>query len=374
MMSVSLIETFSTLEDPRIDRKKKHALVDILFLTVSAMISGAEGWEAIEEFGVNKLDWLRKHAEFKNGIPSHDCISYVISRLSPKAFQQCFLDWVHSVSEHTDGEIIAIDGKTARGSKDKKSGKKALHMVSAWATQNRLVLGQEATAEKSNEITVIPKLLELLEIKGCIITIDAMGCQQTITKQIIEQSGDYVIGLKGNQGQLHEATKDFFKTAEEAEFKAAEHDYNETIDKGHGRLEVRQHWITEDLSTLPENKIFSGMKSFGMVRRTCIVGDKETIETRYFCNSIKADAKVFAAAVRDHWGVENSLHWCLDVTFREDESRIRKGNAPTIMTTIRHLSLNILQQEPLKMSIKKKRLKSGWNDEFRSKVLFGGNF
>lgn len=325
-MTASFIEHFSSLDDPRIDRKKLHSLMDIITLAVCAVASGADGWEAIEDFGKEKLDWLRKYIALENGVPSHDCIAYVLSRVSPTKFRDCFMSWAQAVVEQTSGELIAIDGKTAKGSRDRKNNRKPLHMVSAWACQNRLVLGQVATEEKSNEITAIPKLLELLELKGCIVTIDAMGCQRAIAEQIVDQEGDYVLGLKGNQGTLHEAVEDFFTTADSNDFEGVEHDYSEELDKDHGRLETRRYWISEDLRTLPDTTNWKGLRSIGMVERECIQGDTKTVERRYFINSIPASATPFAFAVRGHWGVENPLHWRLDVVLGDDASRIRKGN------------------------------------------------
>jgi predicted transposase YbfD/YdcC len=369
-MTTHIAHSFSSIEDPRIDRKKLHTLSDILVLTICAMLSGANGYEAIEEFGHNKKHWLKTFLPLKNGIPSHDCIRYVLIRLSVEELQSCFIKWVDSIRNKIP-EVVAVDGKTSRRSHNKRKGISALHLVSAWAVSNRLVLGQEATEEKSNEITAIPALLKLLELKGCIITIDAMGCQRDIAKQIIHQEADYIFGLKGNQGLLHEAVEDYFQMAVHSEFSHIAHDYHEEVDKGHGRLEIRKHWILEDLNTLPKVEQWEGLRSIGMVQRECTIGDKTTLETRYFINSIKPDAKAFAHAVRSHWGVENSLHWCLDVTFREDDSRIRTGNAPAIMSTLRHICLNLLQKESSKMSINKKRLKAAWNDGFRYKLLFG---
>jgi predicted transposase YbfD/YdcC len=366
----SFIEHFSGLQDPRIERKKLHALMDILVLTVCAVASGAEGWEGIAEFGHAKLEWLRRFIPLKNGVPSHDCIAYVISRLSPEGFRRCFMRWTEGVREKTAGEVIAVDGKTARGSRDRAKNRNPLHMVSAWADANRLVLGQEATEEKSNEITAIPKLLALLELHGCIVTIDAMGCQRAIAERLVDQGGDYVLGLKGNQGSLHEAVEEYFTTAQAADFKNVPYSYTEEVDNEHGRLEIRRYWITEDLGTLPRTELWKGLRSIGLVERECWVGETRSIERRYFINSIAADAKQFAHAVRGHWSVENRLHWRLDGVFREDESRIRKGNAPAIMTAIRHLCVNLFQKEPSNLSLKKKRLKAAWNDDFRGKVLF----
>jgi predicted transposase YbfD/YdcC len=223
-------------------------------------------------------------------VPSHDCIANVLARLSPKGFQECFRTWTQAVAKATGGEVIAVDGKTARGSRDRKRARQPLHMVSAWASANRLGLGQEATEEKSNEITAIPKLLELLELKGCLVTIDAMGCQRAIAEQIIAQGGDYVLGLKGNQGQLQEAVEDFFAVAQKVNFAHVRHDYAEELDKDHGRLEVRRYWVTEDLRTLPDTERWGGLRSIGMVERTSEVGETQTVERRYFINSIRADA------------------------------------------------------------------------------------
>ena len=273
--------------------------------------------------------------------------------------------------EATKDEVIAVDGKSARGSRDRKHARKALHMVSAWASTNRLVLAQEATEEKSNEITAIPKLLELLELKGCIVTIDAMGCQHAIAEQIIAQGGDYVLGLKGNQSTLQESAEDFFEVAIDGDFAGVEYDYTEEVDKDHGRLEVRRYWVTEDLRTLPGTPLWEGLRSIGMVERHCLIGETQTVERRYFINSIGAEAKRFAHAVRDHWGVENSLHWRLDVVFGEDASRIRKGNAPAIMTSIRHLCMSLFEQEPSSLRLSKKRRKAAWDDDYPAKVVFG---
>ncbi|MBK1722821.1 ISAs1 family transposase, partial [Thiocystis violacea] len=357
-MSASIVDHFAPLNDPRVERHKRYPLMEILLLVVCAMLSGAEGWEAMEEFGKEKLEWLRKFAPFANGIPSHDCIASVISRLNPKTFQACFVSWTRAISAVTDGEIVAVDGKSARGSRDRRRGKAALHMVSAWGSRNRLVLGQEATEEKSNEITAIPKLLELLELKGCIVTIDAMGCQTKIAEQIIEQGGDYVLGLKGNQSTLRDEVEDFFDTARAGEFAGVAYDYTEETDKDHGRLEVRRYWITEELGTLSESAQWKGLHSIGMVERECWIGEHHSLERRFFINSIPARAGRFAEAVRGHWGVENPLHWRLDVLFREDACRIRKGHAPAILTSIRHLCMNLLEQEPSKQRMSKKRRKA----------------
>ncbi len=373
-MSTGIVEHFSSLQDPRIERHKRHRLIDIIVLTVSAVASGADGWEAIEDFGKEKLDWLRQYIALENGVPSHDCISYVLSRVSPAGFRDCFMSWTQSVVDTTGGEIIAVDGKTARGSRDRKNNRNPLHMVSAWACANRMVLGQQATDDKSNEITAIPKLLELLELKGCIVTIDAMGCQRTIAEQVIDQQGDYVLGLKGNQSKLHDAVEDFFVTAQANDFSDVNFDYTEELDKGHGRLETRRYWVSDILHSLPDTHRWKGLKSIGMIERECLAGEIKSTERRYFINSIPADARQFAKAVRGHWGVENPLHWRLDVVFGDDASRIRKGNAATIMTSIRHLCMNLFQQESSSLSLAKKKRKAAWNDRYRAKVVFSCAF
>lgn len=373
-MKASIIEHFSSLKDPRLERKKLHALMDIIMLVICGIISGAEGWEAIEEFGHEKLSWLRKFVPLKNGVPSHDCIAYVISRLSIKGFQECFMAWSRAASEQVGGQIINIDGKTVRGSRDRSNHRNPLHMISAWATDNRLVLGQEAVDEKSNEITAIPKLLALLELKGCLVTLDAMGCQREIAAQIVEQGGDYVLSLKGNQGALHEAVKDFFDTASIHNYAHLQYDFKEEIAKGHGRLEMRRYWITQHLDTLPSVEKWKGLASIGMVERTCWIGEKQTCERRYFVNSIAADAKRFSEAVREHWSIENHLHWRLDVLFHEDHNRIRKGNAPTIMAKIRHLCLGLFDLDSTTSNLAKKRRKASWNDRYRAKIVFGKMF
>jgi len=369
-MSASLLEHFASLQDPRIERNKRHQLLDIIVLSICAVASGAEGWEAIEQFGHTKQDWLRQYVPLANGIPSHDCIAYVLSRVSPVGFRQCFLDWSQTFNETCTGEVIAVDGKTAKGSRDRQRNRNPLHMVSAWACRQRLVLAQEVTDEKSNEITAIPTLLQLLELKGALVTLDAMGCQRAIAEQIIDQQGDYVLSLKGNQGTLHEAVEDFFELARAHQFQGVAHDYVEHVDKDHGRLEIRRYWVSEHLETLPRTERWKGLHSIGLAERETWQGDKQTLERRYFINSIAADAERFAHAVREHWGIENRLHWCLDVTFNEDASRIRKGQAPAIMTSLRHLCLNLFEREGSKMSLAKKRRQAAWDDDYRAKVLF----
>jgi len=365
-MTLSLIDAFSSLEDPRVERHKRHKLIDIIVLSICAVVSGSDGWESIEEFGKNKLDWLRQWIALEQGVPSHDCIARVISRLDPTEMSRCFALWVNSVAELTEGEIVAIDGKTARHSYNRKDKLGAIHMVSAWASQVGLSLGQVKTAEKSNEITAIPVLLEMLEIKGCIITIDAMGCQTDITEKIIEKKADYVLAVKGNQKHLHEAIIDYFEVAKAANNPLNHH---EEINADHGRIEIRRGYLSTCLDTLPDILRWKGLKSIGMIESERTLDGKTSREKRYYICSI-TEVKQFSHAVRKHWGVENSLHWVLDVVFREDDSRIRTGYAPENFNVMRQLAINLLNKDTSKGSVKKKRFRAALSDDFRKNVVF----
>lgn len=335
---------------------------------MSAVISGADGWSDIVEFGHSKLDWLRQFVPLKNGIPVDDTVARIISGLSVKGFQDCFQSWIQSVSEITDGECIAIDGKTLRRSHDQKSSRKALHMVSAWANENNIVMGQVRTEEKSNEITAIPALLKVLELKGCIVTIDAMGCQEAIIDDIIAGGGDYAIAVKGNQGHLHNSIIEFFTQGEKNNFHDISYQYHETIDKGHGRVEVRRYWISDDLTSIHKPERWKNLRAIGMVESERHEKGEIRKDRRYYILSIN-EVALFAKSVRSHWGIENKLHWTLDMTFREDESRIRRGNGAHNMGIIRHMAINLLKKEKTKRSIKGKRLRSALDDAFRTKVL-----
>ena len=369
-MCLDLISHFSVVKEPRSEKNKLYPLEEILLLCVCAVVSGAEGWKDIAAFGRIKLDWLREFLPYVYGIPSDDCIGWVMARLSPRAFQECFVAWTQSVAQITDGEVVAIDGKTLRRSHNRRTGRSAIHMVSAWANANRLSLGQVATAEKSNEITAIPKLLELLQLKGCIVTIDAMGCQRAIAEKIVAKGADYILAVKDNQPQLHEALRDYFDTARVANFEQVPVSYFEETDAGHGRCEVRRHWLVNDLSTLPEPEHWAKLQGIAMVESERHEGEKISREHRYYITTLAEDAKVFGNAVRAHWGIENQLHWTLDVVFREDESRIRRGNAPANFNTLRQFSLNLLKRSVPSMSVRQKKYRAGLDDDFRAKVLF----
>lgn len=361
----SIRHHFSSIKDPRINRQKKHELQDIFFITLCAVICGADNWVAIEAFGNAKEEWFTELLDLQNGIPSHDTFGDVFAAIDTDQFSECFSKWVADLANLTEGEVIAIDGKCLRRSIDKASKKAAIHMVSAWAQQNSLVLGQVKVDNKSNEITAIPKLLSRLDITGAIITIDAMGCQKKIAKQIIQQGGDYVLSLKGNQGNLHDDVVTYFKSALSPEAAV------ETYDGGHGRVETRTLRATDDIAWLKERHTWPGLESIIAVTAKRELGDKVSGETRYFVSSLAVDdPHKLARAVRAHWAIENNLHWVLDVAFDEDSNRTRKGYSAANLAIIRHIALNLIKKEKTsKVGIKIKRLKAGWDNSYLLRII-----
>ena len=364
---------FGSLKDPRIDRTKRHLLLDILVLALCAILCGADSWVEVEDFGIAKLKWFRRFLPLPNGIPSHDTFGDVFARLEPQEFEACFLRWVQSTMEVTQGQVVAVDGKTLRRSHDKRAGKAAIHMVSAWARDNRLVLGQVKVDDKSNEITAIPALLQVLELAGCIVTLDAMGTQTDIAQTVIDKEADYNLAVKENQGQLYEDLEATFQGMEAEPFRTNVHDYTKTVNKGHGRLETRECWTIahpDYLRALRTGQAWAGLQTLIMVRATRQVGTEITATTRYYISSLKATAAKHLAIVRGHWSVENDLHWTLDIAFREDDCRVRVGHGDENLAILRHVALNLLKQEKTaRVGIKAKRLKAAWDEEYMLRVL-----
>ncbi len=371
--SPALLEHFASLDDPRVERTKLHPLLSIIAIAICAVIGGAESWDDIELFGETKLDWLATFLDLPHGIPSHDTFNRVFAALNPIQFQHCFQSWMAAVRTILPAEVIALDGKTVRGSHD--GGKGAIHMVSAWAATNRLVLAQVKVDEKSNEITALPDLLQQLVLAGCLVTIDSMGCQRALAQQIIDQGGDYVLGLKGNQETLEQDVQLSFAAAEADGFAGISHEHAETIDKGHGRIETRRATVIDDaavLAWLQKQHAWPGLEAIGMIHAERRIGETRTSEDRFYLLSTPLSAAAFGAAVRSHWGIENCVHWVLDLSFHEDQSRIRAGYAAENFAVLRHIALNLLRQQPFKRaSIKGRRKMAGWDHAFLLRVLHG---
>lgn len=363
---------FGVLDDPRVDRSKTHLLPEILFIAICTIASGGDGFTDMEMFGRAKKDWLRKYLKLPGGIPSHDTFGRVLSAIDPKAFAECFVNWTSALHSATKGEVIALDGKTIRHSFDVAPGKKALHLVSAWASENGLSLGHVKVDSKSNEIKAIPKLLDMIDISGHIVTTDAMGCQKEIAEKIVEKKGDYVFCLKGNHGSLHEEVKYFFDEANAADFEDVEHSYFESVEKDHGRIEIRRAWVVEDdaIRWLEKEDQWPGLRSIAAIESQRKTGGKTTVETRYFISSLADGAAKLVNAARKHWGIENSLHYVLDVTFNEDTSRIRKDNAPENLATLRKIVINLIKrQKNSKASIRSRLKKAAWDNSYLETLL-----
>ncbi len=363
---------FENLTDPRLERTKRHSLLDIMILAVCATLGNADGWADIERFGKAKLDFFRTFLELPNGIPSHDTFGRVFALLDPAPLMACIQQWLDALGAAVAGEVVAIDGKTLRGSFDTATGKNPLHLVSAWACEARLTLGQVAVDAKSNEITAIPLLLELLDLKDSIVTIDAMGCQKEIAAAIRAREADYVLAVKDNQPSLHDAVDEAFMAQADDDFNAPTLKRLTTVERGHGRNERREYFITEAPAALVRGGEWAGLRSIGMVRRTRVVNGVEAEEIVYYISSLPPKVKRFAKAVRGHWGIENRLHWSLDVTFAEDASRARKDHSPLNLGMLRRLALSILRKDTsVKDNLRGKRLRAGWDDEVLLKILTG---
>lgn len=369
-----LLRYFDGLEDPRLDRTKLHALGDILFVTLCAVLCGADSWAEVELYGHSKEQWLRRFVPLANGIPSHDTFGRVFSRLDPTQLEQCFLNWMSALAQVSEGRLIAIDGKTIRRSFDKADGRLAIHMVSAWCEANHLVLGQLATSEKSNEITAIPRLLEMLDLKGAVVTIDAMGCQKAIAEQIVRQKGHYVLAVKDNQPALHEVVSKTFDELTGPGIPCVSCDFHEDVDAGHGRVETRRIWTTGWTDWWKDRADWAGLKSFVCVESIREMNGRRSTERRYFISDLDGrDAQAMLGYVRGHWGIENKLHWSLDMTFREDSLRNRVGHSAENFSRIRRLALNLLRREKTcKIGAKGKRMKAGLNEDYLLRVLCQG--
>ena len=370
-VSNSFESHFGILSDPRIDRSKLYPLTEILFVVLSGSICGAESWRDFVLFGKEKLDFMRQYYPFENGIPSKNTFARVLAALDTESFKRCFIEWVKSLQAILS-DVIAIDGKTLCNSIDEAFGRSAIHMVSAFATGARLVLAQQKVDEKSNEITGIPKLLDLLDLKGHIITIDAMGTQKAIAKQIHDKEGHYVLALKGNQGTLNEDVRLFLEAEFKKQSSTSIDDRYEEADKGHGRIEMRRCVVSSQIDWLTQKEQWAGLKTIAMIEEVQEIKGKTSTEHRFFISSLSADAKQIASAVRAHWLIENGLHWTLDVVFNEDNSRVRKDNAGENIAIIRHITLNMLNNAKKSfknVGLKALRKKAGWGNETLALIL-----
>jgi predicted transposase YbfD/YdcC len=367
-------EMFADLPDPRVERTKRHQLLDVITIAVCAVVSGADTWVDVEGWGHAKADWLATFLELPNGIPSHDTFGRVFARLDPAAFERCFLAWIQAVLPAPSGEVVAIDGKVLRRSHDRGSGRAAIDLVSAWAEERRLVLGQQAVAADSNEITAVPALLDLLALDGAIVTVDALHCQTTTAEAIRAKGSDYVLALKSNQPQTYDAVETFFAEAVHDNWQGVAYEQLVTEDAGHGRLETRRYWTSTDAQLLTylgrDTAHWPDLGCVGMVERVRVSETGTSRETSYYLSSLDGEVATFARAVRGHWGIENREHWVLDVAFREDESRVRTGDGAENLGMLRRIALNLIRLDRnRKGSVHTKRLKAGWDQGYLLQLL-----
>jgi predicted transposase YbfD/YdcC len=369
--SARIRDHFADLTDPR-RRKVLYPLINIVTIAICAVICGADDFVSIAAYGRKKRKWLSQFLDLTRGIPSHDRFNAVLGAIKPAEFESCLLSWITALHEITDGQVVAIDGKTLRRSFDAASSKSAIHMVSAWATANQISLGQVVVDQKSNEITAIPKLLQILEISGCLVTIDAMGCQTEIAQAIVDAKAHYVLAVKSNQPTLFDGISWFFLKQREKGFARTPVSRYETRERGHGREETRSYFVCAVPRDLPDRKRWPKLAAIGWAISDTVRGGKHCYEMRYYILSKKLSARKFAAAVRGHWSIENRLHWQLDVTFQEDQSRLRRGHADTNFSLLRRTALSLLKNNhTLKVGVKNKRLAAGWDDSYLQQVLFG---
>lgn len=361
-------DCFETLPDPRVMGRTRHGLIDILFLTLCGVICGMDDWEAIEEWGQERLDWLRQYVALENGIPSHDTLARVFAALDSKHFQACFVRWMGTLCPSLTGEIVAIDGKTARGSYDRRHGFSAIHMVSAFVCGHGLTLGQWKTEEKSNEITALPELIEALDLNGATVTLDAMGCQKEVASLLVDKGADYVLGLKGNQGTLHRQVKRCFDVTEWKNYQDFASWGHATQESGHGRREQRRCIALACPKEAPFDA-WKGLRTMAMVESMRQTESGVSSEKRFFISSLASDSEKLAQAIRAHWQIENRLHWCLDVTFQEDACRTRIDHAPENLNIVRKIAMNLLRLSPIKKTLPKKRLKACLNHQYLEEVL-----
>ncbi len=369
---VSIMDHFGDMQDCRVQGRCDYPLVEVITIAISAVIAGANSWVEIETFGKSKENWLKRFLKLEKGIPSHDTFGDVFRMIDAQEFQNRFMRWIERVFTVTKGQVVAIDGKTVRRSHDKSIGKDAIHMVSAWASTNGVMLGQRKVDGKSNEITAIPELLRLLDVSGCIVTIDAIGCQKKIAQTIRDEKADYLLHVKENQGNLLQDLQDWFAYADQVNFLNMQHDYHQTINKDHGRIEIRRCWAVSDplaFEYIRHHQGWADLQSIVRIDRLRRFPDHVERETAYYISSLLPVASLILDASRQHWSVENSLHWTLDVSFREDDSRIRNDNAAQNMTLLRRLALNVIKQDPSKGSLRQKRYRAALDDSFLLQLL-----